>query len=432
MDPIRLLAFQILTLWTILVQVHCCDLEQMFGERQVSVEESTLECDVAFRGLDLPSERLALSKDPDADAEGGVVVNFDLVNTYKGADVLSKLGTTTSYRRVNVTFPWYIQQRNCPEGMDVPSEYIVFCKLVGNRFRVVSLAKWDEESDERVWLALGWSKWSEWSSCSVTCSMGIQQRTRHCLVEECQGFNVEQRHCNQFGCDEAVNPLELSEHKFFHPSKEIWRRVPDRPAAWHLEPNSYIWLPSAQLFRNQKDRPFPKQFAMFITIRIINSTLGTILSLRSRSRQDTYLSLEAAGGNTGDLKLVHAAANGTDVLRIPAKLNDGHWHQVALSIRDDSVVDTYVDCEWSRTDILRTHTLDIPDDSDLMIGYLFAGDLEQLTIVPDPRLVSLQCSSLRTPIIDPDFTDTIGTLQQRIGKHILVKIHKSNDETHTD
>lgn len=42
-----------------------------------------------------------------------------------------------------------------------------------------------------------------------------------------------------------------------------------------------------------------------------------------------------------------------------------------FSIRDDSIVDSYVDCEWSRTDILRSHTLDIPDDADLIIGYLF-------------------------------------------------------------
>ncbi|RZC37270.1 uncharacterized protein BDFB_012790, partial [Asbolus verrucosus] len=98
------------------------------------------------------------------------------------------------------------------------------------------------------------------------------------------------------------------------------------------------------------------------------SSMGTIFSLRSRRRQDTYLSLEIAGM---DLKLIHAASNGTDVVRIPTQLDDGQWHQIAISIRDDSVVDSYVDCEWSRTDILRSHTLDIPDDSDLIIGYLF-------------------------------------------------------------
>lgn len=36
---------------------------------------------------------------------------------------------------------------------------------------------------------------------------------------------------------------------------------------------------------------------------------------------------------------------------------------------------------------------------------VFQGDLEQLSIVPDPQLVSLQCSYLRTPIIDPTVSD---------------------------
>lgn len=59
----------------------------------------------------------------------------------------------------------------------------------------------------------------------------------------------------------------------------------------------------------------------------LQDTMGTIFSLRSRRRQDTYLSLEVAGS---DLKLIHAASNGTDVVRIPTQLNDGHWHQIAI------------------------------------------------------------------------------------------------------
>lgn len=55
--------------------------------------------------------------------------------------------------------------------------------------------------------------------------------------------------------------------------------------------------------------------------------MGTVFSLRSRRRQDSYLSVEVAGA---DLKLIHAASNGTDVVRIPAKLDDGHWHQIAI------------------------------------------------------------------------------------------------------
>lgn len=45
---------------------------------------------------------------------------------------------------------------------------------------------------------------------------------------------------------------------------------------------------------------------------------------------------------------------------------------IYFSIRDNSVVENYVDCEWSRTYILRKDTLDIPEDSDLIIGYLFS------------------------------------------------------------
>lgn len=42
------------------------------------------------------------------------------------------------------------------------------------------------------------------------------------------------------------------------------------------------------------------------------------------------------------------------------------------SIRDDSVVESYVDCEWTGTNILKRDSLDIPTDSDLIIGYLFS------------------------------------------------------------
>ncbi|XP_017773959.1 PREDICTED: uncharacterized protein LOC108560789 [Nicrophorus vespilloides] len=129
------------------------------------------------------------------------------------------------------------------------------------------------------------------------------------------------------------------------------------------------------------------------------NSVGTIFSLRSRRRQDTYLSLEIA--DPDELKLIHASPNGTDVVRIPAAISDGKWHQIAISIRDDSTVENYVDCQWSRTNILKKGSLDIPEDADLIVGYLFEGDLEQLTIDPNPSVVSLQCSTLITPIIDP-------------------------------
>ncbi|CAH1176218.1 unnamed protein product [Phaedon cochleariae] len=397
---------------TLVSRVSPCDLEQFFNERQVSVEQSVASSEIVFRGV-------SVAEADDAETRRDIfTASFDLINTYKGAKTLSSW-ITSDFRWLNVTFLTR-PAPDCIDGSGVPREYIVFCDLVNGEIRATSVAGWDETADQRVWAALGWGQWSEWSSCSESCSSGIQQRIRYCRLTECPGFNVEQRHCNLFGCEEVVNPLALEGRQFFHPSKDRWRPVPDRPTAWRLRPNSYIWVPSAQIFRR-----FPGEFVLFVTVRVHNDTMGTVFSLRSRRRQDTYLSLEVAGP---DLKVIHAAANGTDVVRIPASLDDGHWHQIAISFRDDSIVDSYVDCEWSRTDILRSHTLDIPEDSDLIIGYLFTGDLEQLSIVPDPKLVSLQCESLKIPITDPQVTETIGRLEKIPSKYYVEKQQKEVNE----
>lgn len=37
----------------------------------------------------------------------------------------------------------------------------------------------------------------------------------------------------------------------------------------------------------------------------------------------------------------------------------------------------------------------------LQQNVVFKGDLEQLTIVTDPAVVTSQCATLRTPILDP-------------------------------
>ncbi|XP_076267429.1 uncharacterized protein LOC143200700 isoform X2 [Rhynchophorus ferrugineus] len=337
---------------------YSCDLEDIFSDKEVSIETSCELSDVVVRVLSVPSD-VRIDEDDSR-------VQLTLINVYKGVQLLKNhTEVDFYYRKINISYITR-SRAGCLGSNEVPREYVVFSNLTNDQIRAVSAVLWDQEVDQRVWRSLGWSQWSDWSACSVSCSGGIQQRTRRCQQTKCPGFNVQQRHCNLFSCNNTVAPFQ--EGQFFHPGKEGWQIAPDRPTAWRLSGSAYFWIPVSVLFsENQKPEHFPKEFSLAMTIRILNSTLGTIASLRSRHRQDSYLSFEVAGT---DLKLIHATENGTDVVRIPAGLSDGMWHQIAVSIRDQSTVDIYVDCEWSRTDILRVHSLDIPEDCDLIVGYL--------------------------------------------------------------
>jgi hypothetical protein len=62
----------------------------------------------------------------------------------------------------------------------------------------------------------------------------------------------------------VVAPLNLEGKRYSRPSQ--WERVPGRETAWRLRPNSYLWLPAAEL-------PFPAKyfrnhFALLLSLRL--------------------------------------------------------------------------------------------------------------------------------------------------------------------
>lgn len=396
---------EILILTSICRYLMCCNLEDFFLERRVSIETAAVENPIVFQGLIVVASPWINPEDSEVSFNGTFEARFDLIHTFKDTDgSLVNFQDDLNDRHVNVTISMTKESHylNCIEGLAIPSEYIVFGYPVEEKGRLVaaSVTRWSEAADQRVWAALGWSSWSEWTPCSVPCSLGIQQRSRKCLLPiECPGYNVEQRHCNMFGCDRTINPLTLEDRHFFHPTIDFWHRAPDRPTAWRLEPYTYLWIPSVLLLHGMKGvTEFPKQFAIFFTVRLSNGTSGTIFSLRSRTKQNSYLSLEL---REEDIKLTNAANNETDSILIPSRLNDGHWHQVSLSIQSDNIMECFVDCKWISRNFLRKNTFNLPDDSDFILGYLFSGDIEQFSVVTDPGLVNLQCSSQIIPIFEP-------------------------------
>jgi len=54
---------------------------------------------------------------------------------------------------------------------------------------------------------VGWTLWSAWDACSLTCGTGVQQRSRDChnplasaLSNSCAGNNIDFRTCSSYTC----------------------------------------------------------------------------------------------------------------------------------------------------------------------------------------------------------------------------------------
>jgi hypothetical protein len=69
----------------------------------------------------------------------------------------------------------------------------------------------------------------------------------------------------------------------------------------------------------------------------------------------------------------------TTTKQISAKLNKTFLNYFLFSVQGGSSVRTYLDCHWITTQILHSHALTIPPDTDLIVGYMFQVNEKERT-----------------------------------------------------
>lgn len=120
------------------------------------------------------------------------------------------------------------QQVSCPPVSCINPSFIdgECCPVCLSKLELLAATVWDSvhrSNPYGVWVCVfvfytdkgdGWSPWSEWTHCSVTCGRGGQQRGRSCngIMPACTGPSLQTRSCMMTKCDRKGRSAHLIPH----------------------------------------------------------------------------------------------------------------------------------------------------------------------------------------------------------------------------
>ncbi|XP_075145775.1 uncharacterized protein LOC142220484 [Haematobia irritans] len=273
----------------------------------------------------------------------------------------------------------------------------------------------------------------------------------------CEGYNIEQRTCNNFECNDDINDLLKFYRKYptteetntastqtlnvdsntvaqssstsssssssapsSSSSSAVW---PSSAAAASVANLAAIGAPQSNLANdlgpwnslteayNQNMNtitPIPintgfvqswhnlLNFTIMLTIRAKNDSYNPTTTATIFSIRNGTHNLYLETYRDG-LHLYLERDKTTEMLPIQFNLYDYRWHQVAISIKNGDFITIYTDCSWSNSFVVSKRLFSLPLNADVEVGKGFNGELQQLLILP--RLQGRrQCSEKRISI----------------------------------
>uniref|UniRef100_A0A1A9WJG0 Laminin G domain-containing protein n=1 Tax=Glossina brevipalpis TaxID=37001 RepID=A0A1A9WJG0_9MUSC len=394
------------------------------------------------------------------------VVNADMLSTnnkLKALKLASGLDTTSSLP--HITEPaktksrlsdFKLQQRNHVEDQEVEKEQ------TDGELEIMRIFEGhlnSESQEELQLLPTPDTDMLSSTSGTTTNRKNSRKRKRHKTTKtfstmSCEGYNIEQRNCNTFECNDDINDLmkfytkKYSNGDDTNGASSVASDINTNPTDTVQIPansNDEItgsWLPTGRISfeRNiasemggassaSSSAPSSStsvggtaattpsnigyvfswyntlNFTIMLTLRVKNESKlgsnggsssnscgsGTIFSIRNVTHN---LYLESCKDG---LRLYLERDKTTEMLPIKFKLCDYHWHQISISVQNGDFISIYVDCSWTNSFVVSKRLFSLPINADVEIGRAFYGELQQLLILPDNQ-ERQQCSNKRTSI----------------------------------